>query len=206
MKIVVETLGVALYALSQLYGGNLGLAILTLSLIVRLALLPLTLGLTRRAQEQQAKLRRLQPEIDRLNRRYRNDPERLGMETLKLYRKSGYNPLDLKGLLGNLAQLPLGFGLFQAIGQGLGQGSRFLWIGDLAQPDVLLTLLTGVLTLAASLLAPDLPRQYRLLLMALPALVTVFFMWRLAAGIGLYWAASTAVSLAQAAWLRRKTG
>ncbi len=202
----VELLVMVLVTLSQAYGGNLGLAIITVSMLVRLALLPITLQLARRAHEQQARLRALEPEIELLRRRYRSHPKRLSQELAKLYSRHGVQFVDRAGLLGGLIQLPVFAGLYSAISQGIAAGGRFLWIGNLAQPDWVITVLIGVLSFAASALNPDLPRSMRYLYTLLPAMLTVLFAWQFAAGLGLYWATSSSVSLLQTILLRRRIG
>jgi YidC/Oxa1 family membrane protein insertase len=193
----VDFLVMVLVTLSQAYGGSLGLAIITLSLIVRLSLLPITIQLARRTQKRQAQLKALEPEIEQLRRRYRSNPERLSSELAMLYSRRGYKPLDAPGTLGGLLQLPLFVGLYSAIHQGLGTGGRFLWIGNLAQPDWILTIIIAVLTYVMSMTNPSLPQNMRYLYTVLPTLVTVIFVWQLAAGLGLYWATSSAVGLLQ---------
>ncbi len=200
----VEFLVMVLVTLSQAYGGNLGLAIITLSLVVRLALLPITLRSARRARERQARLKALEPEIEQLRRRYRSNPERLSQEMAKVYSRHGVRLSDRAGILGGLVQLPVFAGLYSAISHGIAAGGRFLWIGNLAQPDWVITIIIGVLTFAASAFNPDLPRNMRYLYTALPALLTVFLVWQFAAGLGLYWATSSSVSLLQTIMLRRR--
>jgi len=199
----VGVLVMVLFALAQAYGGNVGLAIVTLSLSVRLMLLPITIRLARRAEVRQAKLRGLQPKVRWMTAKYRSDPRRLNTELLKLYRKHGLSGLDLKDSLGGLVQLPVGAGLYTAIGRGVAEGGRFLWIANLAKPDVLLVLLIGVLTYATSLFAPSLPHQARLIIPLIPSLLAVGLAWNLASGVGLYWAASTAVGGLQYLIVRR---
>ncbi len=201
----VEFLVMILVTLSQAYGGNLGLAIITLSLVVRLALLPITLQSARRAQGRQTRLQALQPEIEQLRRRYRSNPQRLSQETAKVYSRHGVGLFDRAGILGGMVQLPVFAGLYSAISQGIAAGGRFLWIGNLAQPDWFITIAIGVLTFAASALNPDLPRSMRYLYTVLPALLTVFVVWQFAAGLGLYWATSSSVSLLQTILLGRRT-
>ena len=74
--------------LSHSFGGSLGWAIVLLSLVIRVALLPLTISLARRARRNQEILQRLQPEINRLRQRYETKPERLFEEMRKLYRQA----------------------------------------------------------------------------------------------------------------------
>lgn len=195
----------ALFALAQAYGGSLGLAIITLSFAARLALLPFTLRLARRAQARQRKLLALQPKIRQLRAKYSSDPQRLNAELFRLFRRHGCSPLDSRSILGGLAQLPVGVGLYTAISRGLGEGGRFLWISNLARPDAILALLTGVLTYLASILSPDMPQQARAIATLIPALLAVYFVWNLASGVGLYWATSTAVGVLQSALALRNS-
>jgi len=192
----------ALFSLAQTYG-SLGLAIIMLSFSVRLALLPLTLRMARRAQERQAKLLELGPMIHQLRAKYRADPQRLKAELITLYRQHDCSPIDGKGFLGSLIQLPIGAGLYMAIRRGLGSGGNFLWISNLARPDATLALLIGVLTYLVAVLSPSAPPQARIIVALLPALLTVYVAWNLASGVGLYWATSATVDLVQSALLRR---
>lgn len=203
-SLFVGSIQAGLFVLAHLYGGNVGLAIITLSFVVRLALLPLTLRIARRSQKQQMRLQEIQPELQRLKERYRNQPEKLSQKTMELYKAHGIRMLDGTGLLGSFVQLPVFAGLFSAIKQGVGNGGRFLWIADISQPDIFLALIIAALTFASSLLSPNPQPQARSLSLILPAVLTLFFVWRLSAGLGLYWAASSLVGLLQAALMRRE--
>jgi len=202
----VGLLSVVLSLLTTAYGGNLGFAIITLSLITRLALLPLTLRLARHAQAQQRILQSIKREIDELKAKYKSSPQKLGVELSKLYQKHGVKPIDGVNSLGMLVQVLLGAGVYSAIRRGLGAGGRFLWIRNLGQPNAILAVATGVLTAVASLLGPHLPQQSRVVVAVLPAVLTLVFAWRLASGVALYWAASTAVTGLQGFLLNRRVG
>ncbi len=199
----VETISVALFALSQIYGGNLGCAIITLSLIVRLALLPLSLHLGRKVKARQDLMHTLQPKVDRIKAKYRQNPQRQSEELMKLYRQNGVSPFDLSSLLGNIVQIPVFFGLLSAIRKGLGNGGSFLWIKDIAQPNAYLALIVAGLTYLSTSISSDLSQQSRALVNFLPVVITLIFAWRLAAGIGMYWASSTVVGLVQSLILKR---
>src|SRR5882724_2569837 len=93
--------------LSHSFGGSLGWAIVVLSLGIRVALLPLTISLTRRGRRNQEIMQRLQPEINRLRQRYEKKPERLFEEMRKLYRQHGCSPFDIPMLVGSLIQFPI---------------------------------------------------------------------------------------------------
>ena len=199
----VGLLSIVLSLLTTAYGGNLGFAIITLSLITRLALLPLTLRMARHAQAQQRILQTIKREIDDVKAKYKSSPQKLGAELSKLYQKHGVKPIDGVNSLGLLVQLLLGAGVYSAIRRGMGAGGRFLWIRNLAQPNATLAVATGILTVAASLLGPHLPQQSRVAVAVLPALLTLVFAWRIASGVVLYWAASTAVNGLQGVLLNR---
>ena len=200
----VGWLSVVLSQLTTAYGGNLGFAIITLSLITRLALLPLTLRMARYAQAQQRILQTIKREIDELKAKYKSSPQKLGAELSKLYQKCGVKPINGLNSIGLLVQVLLGAGVYSAIRRGVGTGGRFFWIRNLAQPNATLAVATGVLTAAALLLGPHLPQQSRVAVALLPALLTLVFAWKLASGVVLYWAASTAVSGFQGVLLNRK--
>jgi YidC/Oxa1 family membrane protein insertase len=200
---LVGAFAVVLCTFSQIYGGNLGMAILTVSIVVRLALLPLTLRIARHAQVQQKLLFSLKTQIARLEKKYKADRQQLTLERAKLYRENGVKPLDKYSLVGGLVQLVVGAGVYSAIRRNMCSGGRFLWIRDLTQPNALLVLLTGVITLIASVIGQHLPEQDRIISSAIPAIITVIVAWRLSSAVVLYWAASAAINGLQGLILRR---
>jgi len=191
-----------LVSLSNLFGGNLGWAIIALSVSIRVALLPLTIGLARRAQRNQEIMQRLQPEMERLKQRYEKKPERLFEEMRKLYRKHDCSPFDLPTLVGSFIQLPIFGMLYRSIRDSLSSSGAFLWIKSLASPDFLLTLLILSLTGLSAYLMPSASEQMRSTLVVIQVMVTFLIVWKLAAGLGLYWASSSLVGLFQTLWLR----
>src|SRR5689334_6778682 len=96
-----------LTSLSHSLGDSLGSAIIALSLGIRVALLPLTIKMARRARRNQEIMRRLQPEIEELKKRFEKNPERLFAELHKLYQKHDCSLLDLPTLAGSFVQLPI---------------------------------------------------------------------------------------------------
>ncbi|MFT3780483.1 MAG: YidC/Oxa1 family membrane protein insertase [Nibricoccus sp.] len=189
-------------SLVNVLGGNLGWAILALSLGIRVALLPLTLRLARRAFRNQKIAQALQPEIDAIKKKFEKKPEQLFGEIQKVYKKHGYNPLDLRALLGSFVQLPIFGMLYRTIRDAITKGGAFLWIRNLASPDAWLTL--GILTLTglSAYFLPNANEAAKGMLIFIQVAITVFIVWKLAAGLGLYWAASSAVGLGQNLWLR----
>ena len=200
---LVGGLAALLCTLAQVYGGNLGWAILTVSVIVRLALLPVTLRMARHAQAQQKILHKLKDEIAALKKKYRAKPEQLAHAMQDLYRKNGVKPVDGGNLLGGVLQFAVGAGLYSAIRRGTCAGGSFFWIRNLAQPNALLVVLTGAITFVASAIGPHLPEQSRILTSTIPAIMTVFLAWRLSSAVVLYWAASAAMGGVQGVMVRR---
>ncbi|WP_165253052.1 membrane protein insertase YidC [Paludisphaera soli] len=112
--------------------GNYGIAIILLTVIVKMLLFPLGRKQAMMAQ----KMQHLQPQMKEIQERYKDDKERLTRETFALYKKHGANPVS--GCLPALVQLPIFVGLWQALNTSVGlRQSSFLWINDLAAPDML---------------------------------------------------------------------
>jgi YidC/Oxa1 family membrane protein insertase len=191
-----------LASLTQLLGGSLGWAIVLLSLGVRGALLPLTIRLARRARRNREIMQRLQPQIERLKQRYEKKPERLFKEMRDLYRENECSPFDLPALVGSFIQLPIFGMLYSSIRSSLASSGAFLWIKSLAAPDFLLTLVILSLTGVSVWLMPSASGQMKSTLLVIQIVVTFFIVWKLAAGLGLYWASSGVVGVAQTVWLR----
>lgn len=193
----------ALAYLDQVLGGSLGGAIVALSLGIRFALMPLSLALARRGRRNQAIARALQPELEVIKAKYAKKPEKFIEEMGRLHRKHNYSPLDLPTMLGGLLQLPVFGLLYGAIRRALAPGRAFLWIRNLTVPKVGLTLLILMVSATTAYLMPAATEHARLMMVLVQVIVTSLFVWKLAAGLGLYWAASGLVSLVQAIWLRR---
>jgi YidC/Oxa1 family membrane protein insertase len=189
--------------LDQVLGGSLGAAIVVLSLCIRLALLPLTIRLARRARRNQAVARSLQPEIEALRRRFEKKPERIFEETMKVYRRNNHSPFDVPAMLGGFLQVPVFGLLYKSIKRSLVSSRAFLWIRNLSAPDLFITLLILSLTAMTAYLAPSASEQMRSAMIVMQVVVTSLIVWKLAAGLGLYWVASSLVSLSQTLWLRR---
>ena len=99
-------------ALQWLHGivGDWGVAIVLLTVLLRLAMIPLTVKQTRSMYE----LQRVQPKIKALQEKYKNDKEKLQEETLKFYQENKVNPFG--GCLPTILQMPVFFALFRVLG------------------------------------------------------------------------------------------
>lgn len=195
-----EILASAMTQLSMLFNGNMGWTILALALVVRLALFPLTLHLSRRMLANQQKIKTLQPQVDAIKARLASDPKAMFAAISALYKENDARMFDRSSLLGALVQLPV-FGLLYKAITNASSGS-FLWIRNLASPDTALTLVVLALTAVAAYYAPTTAADTAMVMMAVQILVTAFILWKLAAGVGLYWAVSAFASAVQSLVLR----
>jgi YidC/Oxa1 family membrane protein insertase len=202
---LVDTLQAAVGVTAQLCGGNLAAGIVGASLLLRLALLPLTYTLARRSYLRATLMRRLEPELRRIRERHREHPDRVLAEHAAVLRRHGLRMLDLRGLVGGLVQTPFLLGMYAAVRRVLpgAGGGRFLWIPSIARPDALLAALVAALTGLTMALAPHVQPQQARLLVLLPAAVTFVILLKVSAGYGLYWGASSLVGAAQNLMLRR---
>jgi YidC/Oxa1 family membrane protein insertase len=200
----VDFLYVLLSSLSVAFGGNMGLAIATISFAFRIVLLPFTLRLAYRSLATQAALKKIAPQLARIRKIYKDDPRRIWEETAKLHERHGIKLIDGRSFLGILIQAPLFMGLFSAVQRGLTHASRFLWIKDLSKPDGLLAFICASLIGLSAVVAPGTTEQHKTATAILPVLLTLIFLWRIAAGVGIYSFASSLVGLAQAFMVRRR--
>ena len=124
-----------LYILSLLYGwvGNMGVAILIFATVLRILMLPIA----GKSFESMAKMKKIQPKMQRLQEIYKNDKMRLQQETLALYKKEKVNPAS--GCLPLLIQIPVFFSLYKVLSVSIEmrQAPFFGWIHDLSMPDPL---------------------------------------------------------------------
>jgi YidC/Oxa1 family membrane protein insertase len=99
---------------------SLVLSIAILTIAVRLLTLPLTVPSQRAMKKNSARMKALQPEIDKLKKKYRNDPQKLQQAQLTLYQEHGINPLSsMTGCLPMFIQLPVIWAFYQSISRAL---------------------------------------------------------------------------------------
>mgnify|MGYP005838931383 CR=1 FL=1 len=137
------------------FTGNLGLAIIAMTLIIRLILVPLTLP----SLKARKKMAEIQPEVDKLKKKHGKNKQALQKAQLELYQKYNVNPLS--GCLPQILQLVVLIFLYRALISFLGQevvhettvNSNFWWL-DLSQPDAkyILPVIAGVSQLVLSLM------------------------------------------------------
>lgn len=113
LDIIAGPLGKVLLFIYNLAFHNYGLAIIIFTIIVRLAMLPLTL----KQYKSSAKMQEIQPLINDINKRYKDDKEKLNQELMKVYQEHNYNPAS--GCLPMLVQMPIILSLYWVIIQPL---------------------------------------------------------------------------------------
>ncbi len=181
---------------------NWGIAIILLTLVVKLLLYPLTAKSMKSMQE----MKKLQPEIEKLKAKFGDDRERLNMETMKLYQQHKVNPLG--GCLPMLIQLPIWFALYAALQTSVElYREPFLWLKDLTQRDpyYILPIATGLASFVTQKISPQ-PAdnsQAKMMLYFFPAIFTVM-MVGVPGGLTLYIFVNSALSIAQQQIMMRR--
>jgi len=197
----LDLLRVVLFSLAHVCGGGLGGGIVLLSLLIRLALLPLTLRLALRAHDYQVASHRIAPKLEALQKRHAKDPAALAVATRALYDANGLGLAPKGTFLGTLVQMPIGAAVYQVIAASAKLAARFLWIGDLSRPDALVASVAAGLAGAAVAAGPATGGSRSAV--AVASAVTFVVAWKLSAGVGLYWVASNIVGVVQSLLLRR---
>mgnify|MGYP006282814095 FL=1 len=173
---------------------NYGLAIITFTLIIKFALLPLTLKQTRSMKDMQ----KIQPEMKKIQEKYDDDKEKQQQEMMKLYQEHGVNPAS--GCLPMILQLVILIPLYRAIlslKSVMGEAS-FLWIGtltdgSLAQPDVALVIINAIAMGAQTYITQKMnggEGSGSKMMYIMPAFI-LFIGLQLPSGLLLYWLTST---------------
>jgi len=194
---------------------NYGFVIIIFSLIIKIVVYPLT----RKSFQSMKKMQLLQPKITELKEKFKDDPQKMNKETMKLYQTYGVNPAG--GCLPILLQMPIFialWGLFQAATE-LRQQPFIFWINDLSAPDVIydlgfklplvgiqeisgLAILMGVTTFFQQKMSIKDPKQQALVYM-MPIMLTILFM-TFPSGLNLYYFMFNVFSIAQQYYINHK--
>jgi len=174
---------------------NWGLAIILLTFVIRLFLLPINV----KSYKSMKVMQKIQPEIKALRETYKSDPKKMNEEVMILMKKHKANPLG--GCLPMFLQFPVFFALYRVLGESieLYQSPFFFWIQDLSlkDPYYILPILAGfVLFIQQSLTPMNLPKEQARLIKFMPLIFSVF-MLNLPSGLTLYIFVSGLFSLCQ---------
>ena len=205
--------------------GSWGWSIIALTVLVRACLLPLTFKQFHSMQ----RLAHLQPEMKKLQDKYRNDKERMNQEMMRFYRENKVNPFS--SCLPMLAQFPVFIALYYMlrvdlrydicpeINQGLAKpvpcgssdASQFLFISDLTDKAtgstlaILIVLYVGSQLLSTLLMSTTTDKTQRMIFMALP-FIFVLFVIQFPAGLLVYWITTNCWTIVQQAIIKKRLG
>ncbi len=179
------------------FSGNYGLAIILLTIALRLVLWPLTISQVTSAK----KMQELQPEMERLRKKYKNDPNKLNQEMVKMWRENKINPAS--GCLPLLVQLPFLWAFYKVLLDNPAfKGASFLWISNLAVADktLILPILAGATTFWQSWMTTpkdgSQQMQQKMMLYMMPPFI-VWITYTLPAGVALYWVVGNLFTILQ---------
>ncbi|HHY41699.1 MAG TPA: membrane protein insertase YidC [Thermoanaerobacterales bacterium] len=176
------------------YTNNYGVAIILLTVLIKLVLLPFNFMQLRSLK----KMQEIAPKQKELQQKYKNNPDKLNEEILKLYRENNVNPMG--GCLPLLIQFPFIIALFRVFQTYDFGGASFLWIKDLSAPDTtyILPILAAVTTyLQTKLSTPAGTDSANASMNIVMPLMIGWFALKFAAGLALYWVVSNLVQIIQ---------
>jgi YidC/Oxa1 family membrane protein insertase len=191
---------------------NYGIAIIMLTLLVRILFWPLT----HKSTESMKRMQEIQPEIKALQAKYgKSNPQKLQQETMKLYKEKNVNPMG--GCLPMFVQIPVFIALFTVLRNAIElRYSGFLWIADLSQPENLfaghvpfvgslniLPILMSVsmiwqqkLSSPGTAATPEQQQQQKMMMFMMPIMM-LFFFYSMPSGLVLYWTTSNLLMIGQ---------
>lgn len=196
---------------------NWGISVIFLALSVYFICFPLTSKSTRSMK----KMQEIQPEMEKLKEKYKDNPQRFQQETMELYKKYKVNPMS--GCFPLLLQMPIFISLYQILYRLVDlKGAKFLWINDLSKPDYLihfstklpligdgfhlLPLIMGLLTFLQQKMTGkpnQMTEQQQTMLFMMP-IILLFIFYRFPSGLVLYWMTNSFLTFSYQLYLAKK--
>ena len=192
---------------------NWGIAIIILSLIIKIVLSPLTHKGTRSSQ----KMQEIQPMVKEVQNKYKDNPKKAQQEVMKIYKEHGVSPLG--GCLPLLLQFPILFALYPVLRStiALRHADFILWINDLSAPDpyYILPIVMGIAMFLQQKLMMQKPtpgmgdkqqaqmKTQKFMMYGMP-LFLVFIFKSFPAGLVLYWLCYNILSIIERLWIKSK--
>jgi YidC/Oxa1 family membrane protein insertase len=193
---------------------NYGIDIILLTILIKIIFYPLSV----KSFQSMNKMKKLQPQIQKLKEKYKDEKQKLNQEMMDLYKKQGVNPMG--GCLPMVIQIPVFFALYKALSSAieLRHAPFMLWINDLSAPEDLfsfsvlgyslpiriLPLIMGITQVIQQKMTPTTadPIQEKMMLF-MPILFTFLF-WGFPAGLVLYWLVNNVISIGQQYYINKK--
>lgn len=214
---ISEYILLPLFQFLHMFIPNYGFVIVVFSIIIKFALYPLT----KQSYKSMRKMQKLQPKIAELKQKYKDDPQKVQKETMKLYQTYGINPAG--GCLPMLLQMPILFALFTFFNVAIEIRNEpfMLWITNLSSPDYILNLgfkipifgidkitglapLLGITMFIQQKMSVKDPSQKALIYM-MPIMFTLMFMG-FSSGLNLYYFMFNLFSIIQQYYINHKKG
>jgi YidC/Oxa1 family membrane protein insertase len=179
-----------------------GLAIILMTVIIRIILLPLNIKQTRSS----VAMSEIQPEVKKIQDKYKNNPQKSQEEIMKLYKEKGASPLS--GCLPLLIQWPIFIALYYAFNNLKGiDGIHFLWIQNLASRDMVLAVISGLTTyFSGTLMAVNndsaQAKQTSTMNIGMSIFMTVMS-WSLKSALVLYWVVNNLIQITQTVVMKK---
>lgn len=199
----------ALYQVTVMIGfPSYALAIILISILIKIILFPLM----QKQMKSTMNMQEVQPKLEYLQKKYKNNPEKMNEEVMKLYKEYNVNPMA--GCLPLLIQMPILIGLFGALRQydfDPIEHATFFWIPNLADKDPLFILpvlvaatmfLQQKISMATTPQAAENPTM-KTMLYVMPAMM-LFVCWSMPSGLCLYWAFFSILSIVQQFFMNKQ--
>ncbi len=199
--------------LNWLHGfiGSYGWSILALTAIIKIVLWPLQ----NKANLSMRRMSLLNPKIQELREKYKDDPTRMNQEVMRLYKDYGINPVG--GCLPMMIQIPIFFGLFKMLGQAVElRNAQFFWVHDLSQPDTvgylpvldwpinIIPLCMAATQIWLMAMTPKTGDATQRRVMMFTPLIFLFICYNFAAALALYYTAQNLFSIVQFYYNKRQ--
>ena len=216
--------GLMMIGLTAIYGvfGNYGVAIMLLTVIVRVAFWPLT----HKGTESMRRMQEIGPLMKELNEKYKDDAQKRQQAMMQLYKEHKVNPLG--GCLPMIVQIPVFIGLFYLLRSAVElRHASFLWISDLSEPERLIEFgftiplvgwsslnllpifMAGTMFLQQKLTpmpssGDEKQQQVHATMMKVMPVMMLVLLYDFAAGLALYWSTQNVLMIIQQALYRRR--
>ncbi len=202
---IVQQVITFLYGLTNMLGvPSYGLAIVIMTIIVKLILYPLT----KKQIESTKAMMSIQPKMKEIQEKYKDDKQRLNMELANLYKNEGVNPLA--GCLPLLVQMPIMIGIFYGIRDFSYAGpSNFLWMESISNPDpmYILPILSALTTFIQSKQTmPDTSSPQNKIMLYFMPLFIGYISLNFPAGLVIYWVVMNIMQIGQQALMNKAAG